>query len=239
MSVRTRSAARRPTPLGEQAFAALHGKILTLELEPGRMLSEASVSDMLGVSRTPAREALARLAEIGFVDILPQRGTRVAPLRMIDLEKSQFMREALEIALLRRVMRQDDRGSLVRELRKEVMLQREHVCRDDDAAFYASDERFHGLLAASGSPSDLMSEILRVKDHMDRFRHLMVAGVEDLAIVVDQHAGVVDAIAQGDATLAEELMTVHLRRILAYADVARERYPHYFEPASASPAASA
>ena len=225
----SRSVVKRQKPLAVQAFDALHRKILTLELEPGRMLSEASVSEMLGVSRTPAREALARLAEIGFVDVLPQRGTRVAPLRIADLEKSQFMREAIEVALLRRAMQHEDRGTLVEAMREEVLLQREHVGRGDAAALYASDERFHGLVAALGGPADLMPEILRMKDHVDRFRHVMVSGVDDLRIVVEQHAGVLEAIAEGDAARAEALLVAHLRRILAYTDAARERYPDYFE----------
>ncbi len=224
-----RSATRRAQPLAAQAHDALHRMILTLELEPGRMLSEASVSEMLGVSRTPAREALARLAEIDFVDVLPQRGSRVAPLRLADLERSQFMREALELALLRRAMELPGRLALVRGLREEVDAQRGHVRRADAPGFYASDEQFHGRIAAFAGPAGLVPEMLRIKDHMDRFRHLMVRGVEDLDIVIEQHADLVEAIADDDAPLAESLLRTHLRRILSYVDVARERYPHYFE----------
>ena len=228
-----RSSTRLSQPLAAQVYDTLLRMILTLELEPHRMLSEASVSEMLGVSRTPAREALARLGERRFVDVLPQRGSRVAPLRMADLERSQFMREALEVALLRRVMTLRDRSALVRDLRAEIDTQRLHARRRDAAGFYASDERFHGLIAERVGPAELVPELLRIKDHMDRFRHLMVGGVEDLDIVIRQHADIVDAIEDADATRAEALLCTHLRRILSYVDIARERYPWHFESSPA------
>jgi DNA-binding GntR family transcriptional regulator len=193
------------------------------------MLSESSISEELGVSRTPAREALARLAEQGLVDVLPQRGTRVAPLRLSDLEKSQFLREALEVAILRRAMDRPDRGSLVRRLGDEVTLQRAYLSVNDIARFYASDEAFHRHIAEFAGCGAVTDDIRRAKVHMDRFRHLMVSGVEDLGVVVDQHAAIAGAIAAGDAGLAEARMLQHLRRIFGFLDQARARFPQHFE----------
>lgn len=228
-----KTVSERSLPLAKQVFDALHLQILTFELKPYQMLSEASVSEMLGVSRTPAREALARLAEKGFVDVLPQRGSQVAPLRNADLETSQFMREALEIGLLRRAMGSERRADLVQSLRKEITLQRTYTRFDDKASFYISDETFHGLIAEYAGLSHVLPEILRMKDHMDRFRHLMVSEVDDLNIVVDQHVDIADAIEAGDDKLAEKQMLTHLRRILHYVNEARQRFPEYFEVSAA------
>lgn len=223
----------RPLPLARQVYDALHQKILTFELKPYQVLSEASVSEMLGVSRTPAREALTRLAENKFVDVVPQRGSQVAPLRVEDLDRSQFMREALEVALLRRAMTSGEGAALVKGLRKEITLQRTYLTFEDTESFYASDEAFHGLIADYAKQPSVLPEILRVKDHMDRFRHLMVSGVEDLNIIIGQHGAIADAIEEGDAALAESRMITHLRRIFDYIDEAREKYPDYFETPTA------
>jgi DNA-binding GntR family transcriptional regulator len=64
---------------------------------------------------------------------------------------------------------------------------------------------------------------------MDRFRQLMVAGVEDLPVVIGQHEEIATAIASGDTLAAEDCMRRHLRRIFNYVDEARARFPAYFE----------
>ena len=65
-------------------------------------MSEKELSLQLGVSRTPVREAFIRLSEEGLVDIFPQRGTIVAPIRMGEIKEAQFLREILETAIVRR-----------------------------------------------------------------------------------------------------------------------------------------
>lgn len=229
MAYPQKSKSGRSMPLARQVYDALHQKILTFELKPYQVLSEASVSEMLNVSRTPAREALTKLAENKFVDVVPQRGSQVAPLRKQDLDRSQFMREALEIALLRRAMASPDSAALVKGLRKEITLQQTYVAFEDTDSFYASDEAFHGLIAEYAQQPSVLPEILRVKDHMDRFRHLMVSGVEDLDKVIAQHISIADSIEEGDGTSAEARMIKHLRRIFEYVDEARQKYPKYFE----------
>jgi DNA-binding GntR family transcriptional regulator len=219
----------RSQPLARQVYSALHQKILTFELKPYQALSESFVSEMLGVSRTPAREALTKLAEAKFVDVVPQRGTQVAPLRMEDLQRSQFMREALELALLRRAMELGKLPALTQELRKQITLQQTYVTIEDKMGFYAADEAFHALIAEYARQPSVLPEILRVKEHMDRFRHLMVESVEDLNTVINQHREIVEAIEAGSVEAAEGSMIRHLRRIFDYVDEARGKFPEYFE----------
>lgn len=218
----------RAVSLGHQLYDHLLDQICRFELEPNQKLSEAALSETLGVSRTPAREALARLAEQGLVDIMPQRGTRVAPLRLADLESSQFMREALELAILRRAMEQPDTGPLVEALENEITLQRAYIAVRDKAQFYASDNRFHGLIADFAGCSGVLPELGRVKLHMDRFRHLMVAGVEDLPVVVAQHVELLSRIKAADIAGAQDSLRHHLRRIFAYVPEAQARFPRFF-----------
>lgn len=219
----------RSVSLAQQLYELLLGRICRFELLPNQRLSESSLSESLNVSRTPAREALARLAEQGLVDVLPQRGTRVAPLRIGDLETSQFMREALELAVLRRALERADRQALALRLQDEITLQRAFVAIRDMDQFAVSDDRFHGLIAEAAGCGQVLSELARVKLHMDRFRHLTVAGVEDLPVVIGQHEDIVAAILAGDQALAEDRMRQHLRRIFTYVIEAQKRYPEYFD----------
>ena len=119
----------------QQVYQTLLNRILTFELKPFDELSEGRLAEQLGVSRTPVREALARLAKLQLVDIFPQRGTVIAPLRTRDLMRSQFLRESLELGLLRRAIRSEGRPKLVDALRDELALQRTLAAIGDERRF--------------------------------------------------------------------------------------------------------
>ena len=175
------------------------------------------------------REALARLGKLQLVDIFPQRGTVIAPLRVADLKRSQFLRESLEWGLLRRALRSPDRAALVEALCAEIAVQRTLAAIGDEARFYASDELFHRRIAYSAGLPDIWDDISDAKLHMDRFRHLMLASVETLPVVVVQHETIVDAIKAGDRDAAEASLKTHLRRIFAFLAPAFAAHPDYFE----------
>src|SRR5205085_7435019 len=77
--------------------------IVRLELSPGTAIDKAALCARLGVSRFPVSEALGRLAAEGFVEVLPQRGTRVARIDMDDCHQAMFIRRALEIEAIRTI----------------------------------------------------------------------------------------------------------------------------------------
>jgi DNA-binding GntR family transcriptional regulator len=222
---------RNAAALSLQIHDLLRERIVTFGLRPYEQISEQHIATELGVSRTPVREALVRLSELGLIDIFPQRGTVIAPLRIADLEKSQFLREALEIALLRRAMVRPGLDALVQSLKSELAIQSTFVELRDPQRFYPSDEQFHALIAAQAGLVSAVGEIDRAKIHMDRFRHLMLAEIEDLRMILDQHKAIVEAIAANDSANAERAMQTHLRRILEFVGQAIEKYPAYFESA--------
>ncbi len=223
-----RFAADPGLPLARQLYQLLLERICRFELEPGQLVSEASLSAALGVSRTPVREAMARLAEQGLVEVLPQRRSRVLPLRHSDLENSQFMREALELAMLRKVMTIPERHVLLMQLDKEITLQRTYLQVGDLDRFYQSDEDFHRHIALFAGYGPVIEEIARVKVHMDRFRQLTVSSVEDLGVVITQHQAIRNSIAGNDAVAAEACLQLHLRRIFSFLEQAAALFPQYF-----------
>src|SRR5918911_632620 len=88
-------------PAREQVYLALWEGIVSAELEPGRRLSENELADLLGVSRTPVREALARLRDERLVAIVPQLGTFVTLISHQGVADAAFVREALECSAVR------------------------------------------------------------------------------------------------------------------------------------------
>lgn len=211
-----------------QVYETILSKILTLELKPRQQLSEAQFAKDLGVSRTPVREAFQKLAALGFLDVVPQRGTIVAPMRASAFRKSQFMREAFELALVRRTIELEDNSALCRALRRELKLQEVHSEFVDEDAFYSSDEAFHEAIATSCGLPDVWPEVQRVKIHMDRFRYAL-RSQRDIRTVLAQHRAIAEAICARDEAAALDAMTRHLRRANHLIDEAVEQHPEYFD----------
>lgn len=216
-------------PLARRIFDVLHHRILTFDLKPGQQLNELALCREFDVSRAPVREALQRLAERRLVDIRPQRGTLVAPIRIEDLERAQFMREAVEVALAKRAVERPDRLALCTSLRNEIRVQSVFREVGERERFYASDERFHRLIAEFVNLGHVQAEMERIKMPMDRFRMLVIGGIEDIPTVIRQHEDIVDALERGDAALAEARILRHLRRVFDYLPTIVERFPEYFE----------
>ena len=86
--------------------------IVRLDLPPGTFIDKAALCARLGVSRFPVSEALGRLAAEGFVEVLPQRGTRVARIDLADCRQAMFIRRALEAEAMRAIAPRADAALL-------------------------------------------------------------------------------------------------------------------------------
>ncbi|MDQ0392075.1 GntR family transcriptional regulator [Labrys monachus] len=223
------------TSVAGRAFGILLSQIMTFRLKPFELVSEKAISEALGISRTPVREALARLAGLGLIDIYPQRGSVVAPLRLADLEKSQFLREALEVGLVGRAVASPNRPHLLHKLKDELVLQEALSLISDDRRFFKSDELFHQHIANHAGFPGLWAEISAAKLHMDRFRFLTFPRVDSMKTVIDQHRAIVDSIEIGEARRAEEAMREHLRRIFSVIGIVQQRHPEYFSDEDQQP----
>src|SRR3954467_10017610 len=95
---------------GLAAYEALRDAIISTELEPGQQVSENEIAEKLGVSRTPVREALARLRDDQLVQIVPQLGTFVSRIGGPGVDDAQFLREALECSAVRLAAERADKG---------------------------------------------------------------------------------------------------------------------------------
>ena len=134
--------AERAESIAARVYRGLRQDIVALKLAPRTRLSEKELSLQLGVSRSPIREALLKLADEGLVWIRPQSGTAVAPISIRDVYDGQFVREALECAGVEKAIAnlQDEHCVWLRGILAE---QRHHLRAKDEDAFFQSDEAMH------------------------------------------------------------------------------------------------
>ena len=216
-----------------KVFDILLEMIMTFELKPFALLSEKAVSDALHVSRSPVREALARLASVGLVDIYAQRGSIVAPLRVRDLQHSQFLRECVEVGLLEKACQLQNRGELCKRLYGEIALQETLATIGDHARFANSDELFHQYIANAVGFPNIWSDISNAKLHMNRFRTLTFPDMDSLTTIIAQHKKIAAAIEAGSEVVARDAMHEHLRKIFPLIPGLVKKFPEYFETESA------
>jgi DNA-binding GntR family transcriptional regulator len=213
---------------GDQVYAALRAAIVRAELEPGRRLSENELAELLGVSRTPVREALARLRDERLVAIVPQLGTFVTLISPAAVEDAAFVREALECAAIRRTTARIDETGLA-ELQTNLAAQDRAEQLSDTDAFDTLDDALHRLLAQLSGHEIAWTLARRANGHLDRVRGLSLPEPGYLGEMVAEHRSLVAAIAAGDADRAEGAMRHHLRMVLSSVPHIQAAHPEYFE----------
>ncbi len=239
-NARERGVARRaqrdkqPTTSAARVYSALRDRIVSLELPPGAPLVEKELVEAYGVSRTPVREALLRLAEEELVDIYPQSGTFVARIRASVAEDAMAIRKALERFSAREAA---ERATAADVAELDALLARQRVAAEvhDIEGFHAADEALHQLIATVAGHPNIWRVVKREKANVDRVRLLTLEFEGRFDVVVAEHQLIVDAIRAADPDAAERAMNAHLSRVLPSLTAIRARHPDYFEDERAPP----
>ena len=218
----------RSASAGTQAFTALRHAIVTLKLRPGQSFSEQEIAQQLGTSRTPVREAFIKLAEVGLIEVLPQRGTFVRKISLKAVKDARFVREAIELAVLREAIGRLSPGffATTRELLKA---QRAAAASHDLERFLALDEAFHRSFAVEIDRSHAWTVIEAQKAQMDRVRFLSLPDTTPIDRLIDQHEAILDAVERGDVPASKAAIRTHLCEVLAVLEPLCQRYPDLFE----------
>lgn len=216
-------------PVGGQIFGRIKRAILQMELPPGRQLSEAEIGASLGASRTPVREAMAALRDAGLVSTYASRGTFVTRLNAHRIREAQFLREALELANVRKLAEGGLSDPAREGLDRVLEQQRSAVLANDGARFQELDDGFHlGLAAATGYPR--AARVLeREKMQLDRLRALSLRNAAHVAALLGEHEAIFAAIMAGEPDRAAAATRRHLRSILGVLEDMAARHAEYFE----------
>jgi DNA-binding GntR family transcriptional regulator len=220
----------RGVPAREQVYLTLREAVVSGELEPGRQLSENELGELLGVSRTPVREALARLREERLVAIVPQLGTFVTLISTQGVADAAFVREALECAAIRLATERAGEEELA-ELQANLAAQDRAQEAGDADAFDALDDALHRRLCEISGHEIAWSLSRRANGHLDRVRRLSLPEPGYLGEMVAEHREVVAAVAHRDPDQAETALRRHLRMVLSSLGHIREVHPDYFDDA--------
>jgi len=183
----------RADTLATQAYQAIRLALLHGQLRPDLFYSENSVALMLGISRTPAREALRQLETEGLIEVLPQRGFRVRRISAPELVEFYELRGMLEAYVVRTLCHRIDER-LTRSLRH--ILERQQLAADDVTEFIGLDEEFHLSMARMAG----LQRTARIVDNPSRRTD-----------VIGEHEAIVAALERRDEQAASDAVTRHIR----------------------------
>lgn len=199
--------------LSDKAYLSLKQNILELELKPGEMLLEDRLSDMLGISRTPIREALKKLTYEGLVSFRSGKGTYVTELTIENFLKIYPIRNSLEILSIK-FSCQERALEDIKKFRVLIDEQIEIVNKPslDDKYYLEIDRKLHMAIAESTKNDILVKYLLQINESYNRY--LFFTKFERRATrVTDEHTKLVDAIEERNSAEAEKLMINHLNGV--------------------------
>lgn len=203
---------RRDGSKTDEIYRALRERIRDLKMKPGSFISKEAIADEFAVSRAPVHDALTRLADEGLVEILPQHGSFVTPIRVSDVRESLFTRIALETEAIRHAARtRSDRMLL--ELEENLRQQEHELAAGNIAEFYKLDESLHTIIFQSMRFNRALRFLETARPLLDRIRPIVLPGTDRAHRTLEEHRRLVEAIRLGDPEFAAVAMRMHLRNV--------------------------
>jgi DNA-binding GntR family transcriptional regulator len=186
--------------------------IVRLDMPPGTAIDKAALCAQLGVSRFPVSEALGRLAAEGFVEVLPQRGTRVARIDLADCRQAMFIRRALETEAMRELAPRAD-AALLTALETNLRHQEAALDDADSVRFHELDLALHALLLDSLGYERVKNAVETARGSLDRARLFMCTPERKLS-TFGEHRAIIAALKRHEADAAALAMQQHLDAVM-------------------------
>ena len=188
---------------------SLEQRIVEGELSNGKRLDETELSGFYGVSRTPVREALQRLAESGLAEHLPRRGTFVRSPSLSQLVEMFEVMAELECMAIRLAARRATSND-IDALEKDNETCRAAVAANDTKKYYEINARLHGRIYQMSGNSFLANEARRLHDRLRPFRRLQLRVRGRMEESMAEHDIILAALRDGDADRAMETRKKHI-----------------------------
>jgi DNA-binding GntR family transcriptional regulator len=211
-----RPAAKTAAPVhrsrGELVYAQLKQDVANFKLVPGDRFTENEISERLGVSRTPVREALLRLQQEGYVEVLFRNGWRVLPFNFEQFEQLYDLRMVLETTAVQRICADDvhvDRDLLERIAAIWLVPATE---RSSDIKQVAQwDEEFHCSLVAAAGNGEMTRVHRDVTERIRIIRRLDFTKQARIDATYEEHAKILRAIQRKRSDQAALLLRTHIQ----------------------------
>ena len=202
--------AERPrVTMADRLVPLIEDDIVEGRLPPGTRLDEVRLAERHGVSRTPVREALRRLAETGLVAVRPHRGAVVVRLEPHAVVQMFEVMAEIEAYSGRLAARRATEAELARMTAAHESCGAAEAAGDADG-YYAANERFHRLIYAASGNGFLADEAGRMHARLKPYRRLQLRAPRRLAASLREHEAILAALRAGDGARAADALRAHV-----------------------------
>jgi len=201
----------RPKSLRELALEHLRNSIIDGSLKMGQVLSERKISEELGVSKSPVREALAQLRDEGLVSIEPQKGARVFSLSGPEVTQICDFRQAIETAAFELALSRDPKG-LARDMQRVVKDMERERARGNEKGYLSLDTTFHQLIFEHAQNDYLTASYTRYIGKIAALRTHLAKLPQHTDLSFDEHRKIAIAVREGDMVEIKSLLREHIDR---------------------------
>ena len=217
----------------EEIYQTLRSEILSMRLKPGEELNLQLLSEQLQVSRSPVRDALMKLSGDNLVDIFPQKGTRVSPIDLKQVEEERFLRKSLEESAVRKFIHSYTEDHIA-QMEESILHQEKAMQKGDFIEFLEADNAFHGVIFSGINMCRIWNIILGQSGNHHRIRLLSFSEKNVLGNIIEQHQGMVGALRFKDLNEVLSLEDKHLSKLPQETENMVLRYPNYFKKETTS-----
>ncbi|MGE5314630.1 MAG: GntR family transcriptional regulator [Acidobacteriota bacterium] len=196
--------------LREKLVATIRDAIIEGKIKPNERLTEENVSMMLGVSRTPLREAFLQLESEGFVKVTPRRGAVVSELSEKDAEEIYLIKSVLEGLAAGLAAVKVERATIERltEINEQMKAQIA-TKKKEPRAFLELNTKFHAVLNGICGNEKLSQLIDILRKQSLRYNYLYVAGLSHIEHSIEDHDRIIEALKEQNAGQAEAIVKSH------------------------------
>ncbi len=191
--------------LREQVYEYLRRQMNTGELKPGEFIDIKEISNQLGISKTPLRDALLQLEVDEFVKILPRRGVMVNTLTMKDIKNYYEIIGALEgvaiISAFDRLTTQD-----IDRMAELNMQMKDAIDNDDFDTYYDKNLEFHNTYILLSDNERLIKTVTRLKQRLYDFPRRKGFVKEWEVASIGEHSDLIELLYAGDAKAAADFV---------------------------------
>ena len=212
-------------------YSDILDRIISLKLSPGGKISENKICEEYNVSRSVIRHIFARLAQINFLTVYPQRGTYVNYIDLEYIRNALLIRLSIEKEILYRFMQKEDKSDTITKM-KENMRQQEKFYHENEylMEFKELDEEFHNYIIMSVENNAILPLINDHLLHISRWRNVYIKSGYKLSKLIDEHKSILEAIEANDTERALRCMTNHIDTVSGIVSLDPE-YISYFKGA--------
>jgi DNA-binding GntR family transcriptional regulator len=218
----------KQSTIQSRTYDKLREKIIKMELKPGKKIIISELMETLGVGRTPLRESLKQLQRQNLIYTIPQSGTFISKIDMVQAMQSRFVRECIEKEIMVELSAKYTEKN-IEDLKKILDKQKSEFEQKDISEYHDLDSLFHETCYKIVNKGKIWSWINTYNTHLDRFRWLhLESETFDYNLILKEHEALLEAVIEKNIDEVSYLTINHIRFMLKEQGHILNAHPDYF-----------